>query len=338
LKILIYSRVFWPSVGGLETIMEILAEEFTAAGHQVKVVTQVATASERNHDYDVVRLPTLKSCVQLLRWSDVCLCANVSLRGLVPMMISGTPLVISHQGTYGLPGRFSIVPEVKKAVTRFSTNVCCSQAVQSYIPGRSIVIPNAYRSDVFKEYSDVSRDLDIVFVGRLVSDKGVLDLIDALGQLGRTGFQPRLSIVGEGPERTAILRRVREFGLEQQVTFIGIKRGPELARFLARHRVMAVPSRWAEPFGIVALEGIACGCAVVGTSLGGLPEAIGPCGLTVPNADPGAMARALKSLLENDGMRAHYRSSASVHLARHSRSQIARSYLRVLESVAGIAS
>jgi hypothetical protein len=59
---------------------EILAEEFVAAGHQVKVATQVATEGEPDHDYEIVRLPTLKSCVQLLRWSDVCLCANVSLR------------------------------------------------------------------------------------------------------------------------------------------------------------------------------------------------------------------------------------------------------------------
>jgi glycogen synthase len=319
-------------------MMEILAEEFAAAGHQVKVVTQVATELEGNHDYEVVRLPTLKSCVQLLRWSDVCLCAGVSLRGMVPMIIAGAPLVISHQTTYNSSGRFTIVPEFKKTVTRFSNNICCSQAVQSHIPGRSVVIPNTYRSDVFREYSDVSRDLDIVFVGRLVSDKGVSDLIDALGDLGQTGFRPRLSIVGEGPERIAILRRVRELGLEEQVTFTGIQRGAELGRFLARHRVMAVPSRWAEPFGIVALEGIACGCAVVGTNLGGLPEAIGPCGLTVPNADPGAMARALKSLLENDGMRADYRSCASVHLACHSRSEVARSYLRVMESVARIPS
>jgi hypothetical protein len=95
LKILIYSRVFSPSIGGMETMMEILAEEFKARGHQVKVATQVATKSERNYDYEVVRLPPLKSCVQLLRWSDVCLCAGVSLRGLVPIMLAGTPLVIT---------------------------------------------------------------------------------------------------------------------------------------------------------------------------------------------------------------------------------------------------
>jgi glycosyltransferase involved in cell wall biosynthesis len=337
LKILIYSRVFWPSIGGLETMMEILAEEFTAAGHQVKVVTQVAAEEEGNPDYDVVRLPTLNSFIKLLRWSDVCLCANVSLRGLLPIIVACTPLVISHQGTYDLP-KFSIVSELKKAVSQFSKNICCSQAVQSKIPGRSVVIPNSYRAEIFKEYRDVSKDLDIVFVGRLVSDKGVTDLIDALGQLGQAGFRPRLSIVGAGPERSLILARVEALGLGRQVIFTGTKRGSDLARFVARHRVMAVPSRWAEPFGIVALEGIACGCVVVGTSLGGLPEAIGPCGVTVANGDTSAMALALRHLLEDDSLRARYRSDAAVHLARHSRPNVARGYLKVLESAACLSS
>lgn len=319
--------------------MEILAEEFTAAGHQVKVATQVAIEVERNRDYEVVRLPTLKSCVQLLRWSDVCLCANVSLRGLPAMIIAGTPLVISHHGTYGSPGRFGgIAAELKKNVTRFSNNVCVSRAVQSHIPGRSIVIPNTYRTEIFKEYSDVIRDCDIVFVGRLVSEKGVTDLIDALGQLGQAGFRPRLSIVGDGPERPAISTKVKALGLGRQVTFTGIKRGSELARFVARHRVLAVPSRCAEGFGLVALEGIACGCVVVGTNLGGLPEAIGPCGVTVPSRDGTAMARALKLLLEDDSLRARYRSCATVHLARHSRSAVARSYLNLLQSAVSLSS
>src|SRR5262249_24665461 len=84
--------------------------------------------------------------------------------------------------------------------------------------------------------------------------------------------------------------------------------------------------------------GIDCGCGVGGTNLGGLPEAIGPCGITVPNADTSAMARALRSLLEDDSLRADYRSFAPVHLARHSRRDVARSYLRVLESAARLPS
>jgi len=163
--------------------------------------------------------------------------------------------------------------------------------------------------------------------------KGVSDLIDALSVLGGAGLRPRLSIVGDGPERPAILARVEELGLDSQVSFIGIKRGCDLARFIARHRLMVVPSRWPEPFGLVALEGIACGCVVVGTDQGGLPEAIGPCGITVPNGNSAAMARALELLLEDDSLRASYRSYAPGHLAHHSRSIVARRYLDVLESV-----
>src|SRR5260370_38964796 len=164
--IVLYSRPFRPSMGELETMMEILAEEFAAAGHQVKVISQVPAENERQPAYEIVRLPTLRACVQILRWSDVCLCANVSLRGLVPMMLAGSPLVISHHGTYGWVERFAILSELKTTVTRFSNNICCSEAVKSDIPGRSIVIANTYGNDGCREYSDVSRDLDIVFVGR----------------------------------------------------------------------------------------------------------------------------------------------------------------------------
>src|SRR5205807_6318628 len=107
------------------------------------------------------------------------------------------------------------------------------------------VLPNTYRNGVFKEFRDVIKDLDLVFVGRLVLDKGVVGLIEGMGELGRAGFRPRLSIVGDGPERPAILRRVGELDLGPQVTFTGIKTGSELARFVARHRVMAVPWRLA---------------------------------------------------------------------------------------------
>ena len=88
-------------------------------------------------------------------------------------MITRTPLVISHQAYPSSPGHVSIVSELKKMVTRFSSNICCSRAVQSHVPGRSVVIPNSYRAEVFKEYNDVIKDLDIVFVGRLVSVKGI---------------------------------------------------------------------------------------------------------------------------------------------------------------------
>jgi hypothetical protein len=73
----------------------------------VKVATQLAAEVERDRDYEIVRLP-MKSCMQLLRCPMFAF-ANVSLRGLPPMMIAGAPLVVSHQGTYDSPGHLSIL-------------------------------------------------------------------------------------------------------------------------------------------------------------------------------------------------------------------------------------
>src|SRR5262249_8349231 len=273
--------------------------------------------AEDDHDYEVVRLPRLRLYLELLRWSDVCLCANVSLRGLLPIMIARTPLVISHHGGYGSPAKTSV------AVRRESRGFRDRRSLSQILIAMKSLKNTAMSPGILILYLSVALSLI----------KGVSDLIDALSVLGGAGLRPRLSIVGDGPERPAILARVEELGLDSQVSFIGIKRGCDLARFIARHRLMVVPSRWPEPFGLVALEGIACGCVVVGTDQGGLPEAIGPCGITVPNGNSAAMARALELLLEDDGSRASYRSYAPGHLARHSRSIVARRYLDVLESV-----
>ena len=80
--------------------MEILAEEFTVAGHQVKVATQVATKVERDRDYEIVRLPILKSCV-----AD---CAHSCGR--------------QSSGTYDSPGRFQHPIGVQEDGGEFSNN------------------------------------------------------------------------------------------------------------------------------------------------------------------------------------------------------------------------
>jgi len=95
-------------------------------------------------------------------------------------------------------------------------------------------------------------------------------------------------------------------------------------------RILVVPSLWNEPFGIVALEGIACGLAVVGSAGGGLPEAIGPCGLTFPNGDAAALAARLAELLRRPGRIGELLAAAPAHLARHNPTAAARAYLAVM--------
>ena len=81
--------------------MAILAEEFVAAGHAVKVVTLTkGNDALECSKYDIYRSPKLSVFVRLLQWSDVCLNANVSLRWLGPMLLAQRPLVFCHHGVY----------------------------------------------------------------------------------------------------------------------------------------------------------------------------------------------------------------------------------------------
>jgi glycogen synthase len=127
---------------------------------------------------------------------------------------------------------------------------------------------------------------------------------------------------------------VEELGLDEQVTFAGQKFGDELAELLNRHRILVVPSRWAEPFGIVALEGIACGCVVVGSRDGGLKEAIGTCGLTFENGNEQALATCLQELLLHPESFAAFQDDAPAHLAKYRTGAVVSAYLDLITEVA----
>jgi glycogen synthase len=178
------------------------------------------------------------------------------------------------------------------------------------------------------------RDRELIVVGRLVSDKGVDVLIEALAHLRAQGLAPRLTVVGEGPESARLKALVFDRGVKAQVQFVGVQTGGALARLLNQHQILVVPSRWQEPFGLVALEGIACGCVAVGSAGGGLPEAIGPCGVTFPNGNSARLAEALADLLRHPVARAGYRASAPAHLRPHERQRVAQGLLGVLENAA----
>ena len=139
-----------------------------------------------------------------------------------------------------------------------------------------------------------------------------------------------LTVVGIGPEEDAIRNLARARGVLEQVAFAGLKTGRELAELLNKHEIMVVPSRWAEPFGIVALEGIACGCVVVGSKDGGLKEAIGPCGVTFANGSVEELVAALRRVLREPELRESLRVDRETHLARFEATSVAQESWRDL--------
>lgn len=333
MKILIYSPSFYPNIGGLETIIANLAHEFTTQGHEVKLISQTPDIDSKQFPFEVVRRPRKQQLLKLTQWCEVYFQGCVSLKGLWPLFFVHCPLVITHQTWYRRnDGSESWQDYLKKLVTHFATNVSISQAIAKELPVTSTIIPNSYREDIFYEIPEIQRDQELVFLGRLVSDKGVNLLLDALAQLKSKGLTPRLTIIGSGPEELNLRQQVQSLELIEQVTFAGVKLEHELTKLLNAHQVMVIPSLWDEPFGIVALEGLACGCVIVGSQGGGLKDAIGSCGITFPNGNLQALTEALVNLLQNSEQLVIYKANAQEHLLRHQKSAIAEAYLQILET------
>ena len=336
MNILISSHAFAPSIGGIETVSALLAAEFVRSGHPVKLVTQ--TAAEGNFvphaSINLLRRPSVGQLLKVIGWCDVFWQNNLSLRTLWPALLWSKPVVITHQGSYcRRPSGLDLVQRLKHTIVQHTTSVAVSKAVAACFATNSTVISNPYDAENFSGGTpSQERAADLIFVGRLVSEKGIDVLLEAVAILKRRGLTPSLTIVGAGLQLSTLEQLATSLGLNDQVTFAGPKRERELAGLLRQHKILVVPSRYDEPFGVVALEAIACGCVVVGSQGGGLPEAIGPCGATFPNGDVNALTTTLESLLRRPDLQARFLAQAPQHLAKFHPATIAEAYLTLFRA------
>ena len=328
MHIALYSPNFHPLIGGLENVVFDLATGFSEAGHTATVITQTPADAPDSYPFRVLRRAGFFKEITAMRRADVVLMFNVSLKGVLPWRLSGRPLVVSHQTPNTTDWRGRLKTWVANHLA--ARNIGCSTYMSEQF-ARAVAIPNPYNDTVFRSTEPwVFRKRDLVFVGRLVSDKGADLLLQALAMLRDNGPRPNLTIVGSGPEAAALRQQTHDLGLTDQVEFVGVKKGAELAVLLNEHRIQVVPSVWAEPFGIVALEGLECGCIVVASAGGGLPEALGEHGVVFPNGDVRALAGRLLRVLERPLDYLPDPDQLAEHLKRHKRGEAAARYLEVV--------
>jgi glycosyltransferase involved in cell wall biosynthesis len=137
--------------------------------------------------------------------------------------------------------------------------------------------------------------------------------------------------VGSGSEEQTLRSIVVEKGLADRVDFSGSVTGEKLVSILNRHSVIAIPSRWREPFGMVALEGMACGCVPIGSDGGGLPDAIGPAGLTFARGSMEGLIENIRRLFLETNLMNDLSAQSEPHLARHRTDVICARYLAILK-------
>lgn len=142
----------------------------------------------------------------------------------------------------------------------------------------------------------------IANVGALVGHKGQRHLVDAMPLVIREVPDAHLVVFGEGELRAALEKQVRHLGLEKRVLLPGFR---EDVLALVKSADLFVMSSITEGLGSAVLDAMAMGLAVVGTTAGGIPEAVVPgrTGLLVEPGDPAALAHAIVVLLEDREMR-----------------------------------
>jgi hypothetical protein len=135
------------------------------------------------------------------------------------------------------------------------------------------------------------------FAGRLVPEKGVLDLVAATQRLRPLDTSVRLVVLGAGPLESELRARARG---DVHLKILPARPRDQIASFYQSLDAFVLPSRttrtWKEQFGMVAAEAMACGVPVVGSSSGAVPDLIGSAGLIVPEGDVDALATALHRL------------------------------------------
>jgi glycogen(starch) synthase len=139
----------------------------------------------------------------------------------------------------------------------------------------------------------------LLFVGRLVSTKGVSVLLRAARLLADQGHTFELVIIGDGPERAALEKQAQTSALTSQVKFLGSLSAQEIEKYFPKAYVIVVPSLAGEVFGLVVAENMLRGIPIVASDLGAFSEVLAETGRLFPIGDAIGLASQIAQLLGN---------------------------------------
>ncbi|WP_101296766.1 glycosyltransferase [Halegenticoccus soli] len=343
------SKFYYPEVGGLEQVVQTLAEGFHGSGHTVQVLASVRKGRgtrERIHGVPVVKVATVATVQSVpicptfpyhlrdaSRNADLLHIHLPNPTAVVSQLLTGShrpPIVVTYhsdivkQATALKAYRPLLYRLLERADRIIVTSPNLLQHSEHLKPfsDKCEVVPLSIDLDAFGDYAGPTYDLPVdpsrptlLFVGRLSYYKGVKYLIDAMVQVDAD-----LLVVGDGDRREALERRMRDRGVDDDITFLG-KVSQELLRYCYEAAdIFVLPSiAPSEAFGVVQLEAMATGTPVINTSLPtGVPwvSKDGETGLTVPPKDAASLANAINELLAEPDRRDIYGANARERVER----------------------
>ncbi|WP_089828003.1 glycosyltransferase [Halogranum amylolyticum] len=341
------SKYYYPEVGGIEQVVQTLAEGLNGPSYNTSVLASAPRGRgsvERTNGVPVRKAGSLGEML------------SVPMSPLFPIELAAAGynadilhFHLPHPGA--VASQLALGPDAPKIVVTYHSDIVKqSTALKFYRPflhrfleqadhimttspnlfedsehlapyaEKCTVVPLSIDLDEFGSYSGETYDIPgepsrptLLFVGRLSYYKGVKYLVDAMEHVDAD-----LLIVGDGEQRDALEKRVRDVGAENNVHFLGKIPDEELHYCYDIADVFVLPSiASSEAFGIVQLEAMAYETPVINTSLPtGVPwvSTHEETGLTVPPKDSDTLAVAISRLLEDDELRRAYGRNAATRV------------------------
>ncbi|MGO9112573.1 MAG: glycosyltransferase family 4 protein [Thermoguttaceae bacterium] len=334
MRICLYTNTALPKLGGQEIVVDALARQFLALGHEPVVLAPWRESQgpfdEASVPYPVAWHPRFLSTYWFVsrygHWMaklhhahgfDVIHCHGTYPAGYVGaccQAVRQLPLVITSHGDDLAPrGLYDRKPELRGRYRLALEQADAAVAISDYTAGmfreacaelrQIVLIPNGVEVEQFAApvprpaniASSIRSKSYLLFLGRLDPRKGIDVLLEATVLL-RGQCDLDLVVAGRGPEGPALEALAARLGLARQVHFVGQTAGQQKLWLLQNGLCTIVPSRTWEAFGVVVVESFAAGRPVIASQLPGLADLVQPgrTGLLVPPESPQKLAEAIR--------------------------------------------
>jgi glycogen(starch) synthase len=147
-----------------------------------------------------------------------------------------------------------------------------------------------------------SKTSTFVFLGRLVSTKGIRVLIEASGILRAKHREFQVRVIGDGPQRQELENLVRKLGIQNYINFLGYLPAEELEENLRDATAVVMPSLGGEVFGLVAAENMQRERLVIASDIGALAEVLGDAGMTFATGNPESLAHCMEIIINEPSL------------------------------------
>jgi len=328
-------------LANLRTTGDAAVYEVTVVTHTPDLDTNTLSAP-----YRIIRRPSVDELRKVIASSDLIHVAGAAIPPIREALRIGKPVVVEHHGFQVIcptgqllqepqdapcPGHFmkgnhaaclgcrktgSFYGSFRLWLLTFFRRSLCKRVDVNIVPtawlGERLKLPRTKTvAHGLPQESAITRtgsqDLKtIVFIGRLVTTKGVSLLREAARRLKEQARPFQLLLVGGGPERESLEERVRGWGLVPEVKFAGPVANEQLPRYLDQAAAVVVPSLGGEVFGMVVAESMLRGLPVVASDLGSFVEVLGNRDQTFRTGDAGGLARQLTRVLDNPNLAADW--------------------------------